>query len=116
MTDTTNAPITPTPMFTAAVKDRFWSSPGRGNDRTRQAIALRNQGHTYQEIADRLGYGHRMGAHWAVNDSVIARGMRAKATQMPQNATNLTKMTQDTAPHATSGRTGDSVNAGRRAA
>jgi hypothetical protein len=71
----TNAPITPTPMFTASLKARFWSTCGRGNDRTRQAIALRNQGLTYQEIANRLGYGHRMSAYAAVNDSVIARGM-----------------------------------------
>jgi hypothetical protein len=105
----TNAPITPTPMFTAAVKDRFWSTPGRGNDRTRQAIALRNQGHTYQEIADRLGYGHRMGAHWAVNDSVIARGMArnrdANALYQRRSTTNPTKMTHDT-PHGNSARTG----------
>jgi hypothetical protein len=114
MTDT-NAPITPTPMFTASIKSRFWVKR-RGNDRTRQAIALRNQGHTYQEIADRLGYGHRMSAYAAVNDSVIAKGMQREGHSEGRSAIVGRKMTNDTPTHATSGRTGDPVNAERRAA
>jgi hypothetical protein len=35
-------------------------------ERQRDAIELRKAGHTFQEIADRLGYRHASGAHQAV--------------------------------------------------
>jgi hypothetical protein len=114
MTDTA-MPIIPTPMFTASIKSRFWVKR-RGKDRMRQAIDLRNQGLTYQAIADKLGYASRMSAYSAVNDSVVSRQMARKGIPDRRSAMFSPKTTQDTAPHDASARTGDPVNAERRAA
>jgi hypothetical protein len=114
MTDT-NVPITPTPMFTASIKSRFWVKR-RGKDRMRQAIALREQGLTYQAIADNLGYGNRAAVWCAVNDSAFAREMARKGAPEARSAIVGRKMTHDTPTHATTGRTGEMSDAERRAA
>jgi hypothetical protein len=77
-TDPTIA-IVPTPEWTAALTARFWIA--HTPDRIRQAIALREQGHTYEEIALRLGYGNRQAAFWAVNRSAAAREVRGKCAR-----------------------------------
>lgn len=78
----------PTAAWRDAVLARFWISTN-AIDRNLQAIALRNQGHTYQEIADRLGYAHRMSAYKAVNHSAAAHFLRGNGHQMAQEARNV---------------------------
>lgn len=72
----TDLPIIPTPEWTAAVRDRYWRGITWRDQRIRQAIALHEQGHTYEQIAIRLGYESRMGPYFAVNYSTIARERR----------------------------------------
>ena len=86
MTDT--APIIPTPIWTAAVKGRFWLGTDHVAIRHREAMILRELGHTYQEIALRLNFGDRMAAYYAVNHSAIAQEMRAKRPEIAHNARN----------------------------
>jgi hypothetical protein len=71
-----NTPIVPTPEWKRDLHTRFWRVTHPEEERIRHAIDLHKQGHTYQEIAERLGYGHRMSAHWAVNNSVVSQESR----------------------------------------
>ena len=86
MTTATITPIIPTPEWTAAVRDRYFRGIDRLADRHRQAIALHEQGHTYENIAARLGFATRQSAYYAVHYSATAQEMRANRVNAERDA------------------------------
>ena len=108
MTDTTNTPIIPHPLWTGDILGRFWRGENRRNERIRAAIDLHEQGCTYEQIAIRLGYESRMGAYFAVNYSAIAQEHARNRAVGHRDATEAAH-SQNPLTDDVIGRTGDSA-------